>query len=102
LTLRKKPKKKPQNLRRELEKALKIDIISLELGYGLLSLINYGKGQKLTDQVKALRTQIARELGFVLPSVRIQDNMQLPANDYVIKIKELESAAETLCLTGFW
>jgi flagellar biosynthesis protein FlhA len=77
---------------KELEKALKIDVITLELGYGLLSLINYGKGQKLTDQVKALRTQIARELGFVLPSVRIQDNMQLPANDYVIKIKELESA----------
>ncbi len=76
---------------RELEKALKIDMVTLELGYGLLSLINYGKGQKLTDQVKALRTQIARELGFVLPSVRIQDNMQLPANDYVIKIKELES-----------
>ncbi len=76
---------------KELEKALKIDVITLELGYGLLSLINYGKGQKLTDQVKALRTQIAKELGFVLPSVRIQDNMQLPANDYVIKIKELES-----------
>ncbi len=75
---------------KELEKALKIDMVTLELGYGLLSLINYGKGQKLTDQVKALRTQIARELGFVLPSVRIQDNMQLPANDYVIKIKELE------------
>lgn len=75
----------------ELEKALKIDMITLELGYGLLSLINYSKGQKLTDQIKALRTQIARELGFVLPSVRIQDNMQLPANDYVLKIKELES-----------
>jgi len=81
---------------KELEKALKIDIITLELGYGLLSLINYGKGQKLTDQVKALRTQIARELGFVLPSVRIQDNMQLPANDYVIKIKELESGRGTV------
>lgn len=75
----------------ELEKALKIDQITLELGYGLLSLINYSAGQKLTDQIKALRTQIARDLGFVLPSVRIQDNMQLPANEYVLKIKELES-----------
>lgn len=81
---------------KELEKALKIDMITLELGYGLLSLINYSKGQKLTDQIKALRTQIARELGFVLPSVRIQDNMQLPANDYVIKIKELESGKGTV------
>jgi flagellar biosynthesis protein FlhA len=81
---------------RELERALKIENISLELGYGLLSLINYGKGQKLTDQIKSLRTQIAKELGFVLPSVRIQDNMQLPANDYVIKIKELESGKGTV------
>lgn len=75
---------------KELEKALKIDLITLELGYGLLSLINYTKGQKLTDQIRALRTQVARELGFVLPAVRIQDNMQLPANDYIVKIKELE------------
>jgi flagellar biosynthesis protein FlhA len=81
---------------KELEKALKIDQITLELGYGLLSLINYTKGQKLTDQIKALRTQIARDLGFVLPSVRIQDNMKLPANDYVIKVKELESGKGTV------
>lgn len=81
---------------KDLERALRIENISLELGYGLLSLINYTKGQKLTDQIKSLRTQIARELGFVLPSVRIQDNMQLPANDYVIKIKELESGKGTV------
>jgi flagellar biosynthesis protein FlhA len=76
----------------DLERALRIDTISLELGYGLLSLINYAKGQKLTDQIKALRTQIARDLGFVMPAVRIQDNMQLPANTYIIKIKEIETA----------
>lgn len=81
---------------RELEKALRIENISLELGYGLLNLINYGKGQKLTDQIKSLRTQIAKELGFVLPSVRIQDNMQLPANDYILKIKEIESGRGTV------
>jgi len=80
----------------ELEKALKIDMVTLELGYGLLSLINYSKGQKLTDQIKALRTQLAKDLGFVIPSIRIQDNMQLPANNYVIKIKELESGQGTV------
>jgi flagellar biosynthesis protein FlhA len=80
-------KNKPQ---KELEQALKVDTITLELGYGLLPLINYGKGQKLTDQIKALRTQIAKELGFVMPSVRIQDNMQLPANTYLLKIKDIE------------
>jgi flagellar biosynthesis protein FlhA len=69
---------------------LLIDSLRLELGYGLLPLINYQKGHRLTEQIKALRKQIARELGFVMPPVRIQDNMQLPANTYVIKVKEVE------------
>ncbi|MDP4796831.1 MAG: flagellar biosynthesis protein FlhA, partial [Rhodospirillales bacterium] len=75
-----------------ISSALKIDHIRLELGYGLLTLINAPKdGQKLTDQIKALRRQLASEVGFVMPSVRIQDNMQLPANVYVIRIKEIEA-----------
>ena len=70
---------------------LQIDAIRMELGYGLLPLINYQKGHRLTEQIKALRKQMARELGFIIPSVRIQDNMQLPPNTYVIKIKEIEA-----------
>jgi flagellar biosynthesis protein FlhA len=71
--------------------ALKIDHVRLELGYGLLQLINTPKGQRLTDQIKSLRRAIAAEMGFVMPSVRIQDNMQLPANTYVIHVKEVEA-----------
>jgi flagellar biosynthesis protein FlhA len=71
---------------------LQIDSLRLELGYGLLPLINYQKGHRLTEQIKALRKQMARELGFVIPAVRIQDNMQLPPNTYVIKVKEIEAA----------
>jgi flagellar biosynthesis protein FlhA len=59
----------------------------------LLPLINYQKGHRLTEQIKALRKQIAKELGFVMPPVRIQDNMQLPANTYVVKVKEMECAS---------
>ncbi len=73
-----------------LDRTLAIDAIRLELGYGLLPLINYNKGQRLTDQIKALRKQMAKDLGFVMPSVRIQDNMQLAANEYVIRVKEIE------------
>lgn len=73
-----------------ITETLHIDSIRLELGYGLLPLINYQKGHRLTEQIKALRKQIARELGFVMPAVRIQDNMQLPANSYVVKVKEME------------
>jgi flagellar biosynthesis protein FlhA len=71
---------------------LQIDALRLELGYGLLPLINYQKGHRLTEQIKALRRQMARELGFVIPAVRIQDNMQLPPNTYVVKVKEIEAA----------
>jgi flagellar biosynthesis protein FlhA len=71
--------------------ALQIDQLRLELGYGLLGLINSEKGQRLTDQIKALRRQLAVEMGFIMPSVRIQDNLQLPANTYVLRVKEIEA-----------
>jgi len=70
--------------------ALAIDQLRLELGYGLLTLINDDSGFRLTDQIKALRRQLAGEMGFVMPSVRILDNMQLPANSYVLRVKETE------------
>ncbi len=70
--------------------ALRIDMIRLELGYGLLSLAG-GDTPRLTEQIKGLRRAIAGEMGFVLPPVRIQDNMQLPANEYVVRIKEIEA-----------
>jgi flagellar biosynthesis protein FlhA len=77
--------------------ALRIDDIRLELGYGLLSLINGdADGHRLTDQIKALRRQLAAEVGFVMPSVRIQDNMQLAANTYVIRVKEIEAGQSDL------
>lgn len=69
---------------------LALDSLRLELGYGLLALINDTQGHRLTDQIKALRKQIAQEMGFVMPSIRILDNMQLPANGYSIRLKEIE------------
>ncbi|MGF1626139.1 MAG: flagellar biosynthesis protein FlhA [Alphaproteobacteria bacterium] len=71
--------------------ALHMDLIRLELGFGLLQLINGPAGQRLTDQIKSLRRQLASEMGFVMPAVRIQDNLQLAANDYSIRIKEIEA-----------
>ena len=71
--------------------ALQIDTVRLELGYGLLPLINSERGSRLTDQIKALRRQLAGDMGFIMPAVRIQDNLQLPANTYVIRVKEIEA-----------
>ncbi len=75
--------------------SLKIDELKLELGYGLLDLARdeNGASDRLTDQIKALRRQLAIELGFVMPAVRILDNMQLEANDYKVKIKEVEAGS---------
>ena len=71
--------------------ALRIDGLRLELGYGLLSLAA-GDAARLSDQIRGLRRTTAAEMGFVLPSVRIQDNLQLPPDTYVIRVKEIEAA----------
>ncbi|MBL4719845.1 MAG: flagellar biosynthesis protein FlhA, partial [Alphaproteobacteria bacterium] len=76
--------------------ALAIDIIRLELGYGLLTMINSQTEQRLTDQIKALRRQLAMEMGFIMPAVRIQDNLQLGQNSYIIRIKEIEAGVGDL------
>ncbi|ADL02114.1 Flagellar biosynthesis protein FlhA [Brevundimonas subvibrioides] len=71
--------------------ALTIDEVKIELGYSLLTLINDLEGRRLTDQVRALRRALAQEYGFVMPSVRILDNMRLPTQGYAIRIKEMEA-----------
>src|SRR5580692_7619160 len=79
------PKEEP------ISTALALDLLRVELGYALLPLINDVKGQRITDQIKALRRQLAQEMGFVMPSVRILDNMQLGSNEYCIRVKEVDS-----------
>src|SRR5688572_4115822 len=74
-----------------ISSALSIDAVRIELGYGLLGLINAEQGHRLTDQIKALRRQLAGEMGFILPAVRIQDNLQINANSYVVRVKEIEA-----------
>jgi len=72
--------------------ALKIDDLKIEIGYGLLPLVNSSDGtDRLTEQIKALRRSIASEMGFVMPSVRILDNVQLESTAYSIKLKEVEA-----------
>ena len=86
------PKEEP------ISEVLHMDELRLELGYGLLPMIKdpAGDSDKLTEQIKALRRQLASEMGFVMPSVRILDNMQLGGNDYIIKVKEVEAGRGTL------
>ncbi len=73
--------------------ALAMDDIKVELGYGLLVLINDLEGRRLTDQIRALRRTLASEYGFVMPAVRILDNMRLATQGYAIRIKEMEAGS---------
>jgi flagellar biosynthesis protein FlhA len=75
---------------------LHVDTLRLELGYGLLGLIDESRGGRLTDQIKAMRRQMARDIGFVVPSIRIQDNMQLQPGEYAIYIKDIRAGSGTL------
>ena len=79
--------------------AMRIDMIRLELGYGLLPLAG-GDQPRLTEQIRSLRRSIATELGFVLPPVRIQDNLQLSADGYIIRIKEIDAGHGELRPSG--
>jgi flagellar biosynthesis protein FlhA len=79
------PKEEP------IANALALDLLRVELGYGLLPLISDVQGHRITDQIKALRRQLAQEMGFVMPPVRILDNMQLGANEYRLSVKEVDS-----------
>jgi flagellar biosynthesis protein FlhA len=79
--------------------ALKMDLLRLELGYGLLSLAA-GDAPRLSEQIRALRRTTAQEMGFVLPSVRIQDNLQLPPDTYILRVKEIEAARGVIDPSG--
>jgi flagellar biosynthesis protein FlhA len=69
---------------------LKLDPVRIELGYGLLALAA-GESPNITDQIKTLRGNLARDLGYVLPPVRIQDNIALGPADYAIFVKDIQA-----------
>jgi flagellar biosynthesis protein FlhA len=83
----------PADEEEPIAQTLAIDEIKIELGYGLLGLINDLEGRRLTDQIKALRKTLAADFGFVMPSVRILDNMRLPSQGYCIRIKEMDAGS---------
>jgi flagellar biosynthesis protein FlhA len=76
---------------------LQIDPLELEVGYALIPLIDAGQGGDLLERISLLRKQAAVELGILVPPIRIRDDISLPANEYVIKLRGSEVArAEVL------
>lgn len=79
-------RRKPENVM----SLLKVDPIELEIGYGLIALVNPEQGGTLLDRVSLIRRQSALDLGIVVPPVRIRDNIQIAPDEYCIKIKGIE------------
>ena len=70
-----------------VEQALHVDTLELEVGYGLVKLVDTSQGGDLLDRISMIRRQLASDLGLVMPPVRIRDNMQLQPHDYHVKIR---------------
>jgi flagellar biosynthesis protein FlhA len=75
-----------------------LDPLCLEVGYGLIPLVDTSQGGELLHRIKALRKQLATEMGFIMPSVHIRDNLQLKPNEYSFLMKGVELARGELIL----
>lgn len=83
--------KSPQQESEErVENYLHVDPMELEIGYGLIPLVDIKQGGDLLDRITMIRRQLATELGIIIPPVRIRDNIQLKPNEYSIKIRTIK------------
>ncbi|MDD4890295.1 MAG: FHIPEP family type III secretion protein, partial [Phycisphaerae bacterium] len=82
------PKKEPE----KIESLLAVEPMELEVGYGLVRMVDAAAGGDLLDRISLIRRQIATELGILVPPIRIRDNMQLSPNEYAIKIRGTQVA----------
>jgi flagellar biosynthesis protein FlhA len=73
-----------------LEALLKLDDLSLEVGYALVPLVDAARGGQLLQRVKALRRHLALQMGFIIPPVHITDNLKLKPREYVINLRGVE------------
>jgi len=75
-----------------IESLLPLDSLELEMGYSLIPLVDAGQGGELLERIRMLRRQMALEMGFVIPSIHIRDNLQIKRSEYVLKLKGVEVA----------
>ncbi|GAX88166.1 flagellar biosynthesis protein FlhA [Lebetimonas natsushimae] len=91
-----KPKKSPEELAKEeeqvLENILKVEILELDIGYQLIKIADPNQGGDLLERIKTMRKKIASDFGFLVPQIRIKDNIQLQPNEYQILLKGVEVA----------
>ena len=76
----------------QLDSLLKLDEMSLEVGFGLVPLVDQAQGGQLLPRIRALRRHLALQLGFLVPSIHITDNLRLKPHEYVIQLRGVEVA----------
>ena len=74
------------------EDLLKVDTLGLEIGYGLIPLVDAKQGGDMLNRISSIRKQLASELGIIVPPIRIRDNVQLRPNEYQVKVKGVKVA----------
>ena len=89
--------RKPENI----ISLLQVDPMELEIGYSLIPIVNASQGGDLLDRIVMIRRQCALELGLIVPTIRIRDNIQLKPNVYLIKLKGVEIARGELLLDHY-
>ena len=82
--------------RSPVQELLQVDPLELELGYALIPLVDGGQGGDLLDRIRLLRKQAATELGFLVPPIRIRDDVRLPPSEYTIRVRGTEVARAEL------
>ncbi|SEM35436.1 flagellar biosynthesis protein FlhA [Syntrophus gentianae] len=78
-----------------------LDVLALEVGYGLIPLVDTSQGGELLQRIKTMRKQLALEMGFIVPAIHIRDNLQLGPNHYSFILKGVEIARGELMLGHF-
>ena len=82
----------PEKAQEQLESLLRLDELSLDVGYGLVALVDQAQGGQLLARIRALRRHLALQLGFIVPPVHITDNVQLSPREYVVRLRGVEIA----------
>jgi flagellar biosynthesis protein FlhA len=80
---------------------LQVDPLEVEVGYGLIPLVDADRGGNVLNRITIIRRQVAMELGIVVPMIRIRDNLQLPPNSYVVKLRGIEIGRGELMVNQF-
>ncbi len=80
----------------DIEESIKIDMLELKIGYGLIGFVDEKSGGDLLRRIKLMRKQIAIDLGVIIPSIRIRDDLNLDRNEYVFLVKGVEVSRYTV------